>query len=351
MEQPERTKRSRHEWFKLVLPSGIPKLWCPPVTHYDDRGAIDRTRILAHLRFISPWVKGILVPGSTGDGWELTGEESQAVLDVALEAAQRFDMRVLVGALRPVSSDACQVMTDTARRLIARTGSRQTDEWLAESRVCGFAVCPPRGAALAQSDMQRELSGILELGLPTALYQLPQVTQNEMSPELVANLAEPFGNFLLFKDTSGRDAVACSGRDLHGVFLVRGMEGEYERWLKPAGGPYDGFLLSAANCFPRQLHRVIDAAHAGLLAEAREAAQKLSTVVTAVFGLVKDVSGGNAFANANKALDHFFAYGQQAAKIPPPRLHSGGRLPVEVVRAVGSLLASQGLLPERGYME
>lgn len=66
--------------------------------------------------------------------------------------------------------------------------------------------------------------------------QLPQVTRNQMSPELVARLARQFAHFLLFKDTSGRDRVAVSGLDFTGVFLVRGMEGEYARWLKAGDG-------------------------------------------------------------------------------------------------------------------
>ena len=64
---------SRREWLSRLFPEGtVPQLWCPPLTHYLSSGEIDSARIAAHLRFISPWVKGLLVPGSTGDGWELT---------------------------------------------------------------------------------------------------------------------------------------------------------------------------------------------------------------------------------------------------------------------------------------
>jgi len=73
--------------------------------------------------------------------------------------------------------------------------------------------------------MEHGLTPTLELGVPVALYQLPQVTLNEIGPELVSNLAGRFPNFILFKDSSGGDRVVLSGMDLGGVFTMRGAEG------------------------------------------------------------------------------------------------------------------------------
>lgn len=204
---------------------------------------------------------------------------------------------------------------------------------------------------MPQETIRDALAGILELGFPTALYQLPQVTQNEMSPETLAELAARFPNFILFKDTSGTDRVANSGQDFGGVFLVRGAEGGYATWLKSGGGPYDGFLLSTANCFGRELYQVIELLHAGRREEAQQLSDRLSAVVKEVFALVTGLSDGNAFANANKAMDHFFAHGPQAASVNPPRLHAGSRLPVEVIRQAGAALERHGFMPAAGYLE
>jgi hypothetical protein len=59
---------------------------------------------------------------------------------------------------------------------------------------------------------------------------------------------------------------------------------------------------------------------------------------------------GNAFANANKAMDHFMAHGPRAASLPPPRLHSGEVLPPEVIARTGDALNRRGLLPAKGYL-
>ena len=169
------------------------------------------------------------------------------------------------------------------------------------------------------------------MGLPTAIYQLPQITQNEISPELAANLANRFENFVLFKDSSGADRVVESRKDLGSVFTMRGAEGNYARWIKTSGGPYDGFLLSTANCFARELQRITDYSAAGKEKEADQLSGRVTDVVNEVFRMVKDLPDGNEFTNANKAMDHFFAHGPDAASLPPPRLHAGSHLPATII--------------------
>ena len=243
----------RSNILHALFPAGVPSLWCPALTHYDAQGAIDRSRQHAHLRFMSRWVGAVLVPGSIGDGWELTAAETHEVVELALTLAPQLGLRVLVGALDPEPASAATRITDIRARLD-------------ESRLrclCGFAVCPPRGSTVSQDQMEIALAGVLALQVPIGLYQLPQVTENEMSPDLVARLASRYPEFVLFKDTSGRDLVGKSGLDLGGVFMVRGAEGDYARALKTGGGPYDGLLLSSANSFGAELTAIIEASAAG----------------------------------------------------------------------------------------
>ncbi|MEQ2008035.1 MAG: dihydrodipicolinate synthase family protein [Limisphaerales bacterium] len=335
---------TRADWHARLFPLGIPSLWCPLLTHYRDDGSLDHARITAHLRHLAPHVKGFLIPGSTGDGWEMSDAEIRELLALAQEQAAKLELHLLIGVLKTEARDACSVMREHGRTLPAEVthhASRITPR---------FTVCPPKGADLPQATIRDALASILELGFPTALYQLPQVTQNEMSPETLADLAARFPNFILFKDTSGADRVATSGQDFGGVFLVRGAEGGYASWLKSGGGPYDGFLLSTANCFGRELHQVVELLKAGQREEAQRLSDRLSAVVKEVFALVAGLPDGNAFANGNKAMDHFFAHGPGAANVTPPRLHAGSRLPVEVIRQTGAALERHGFMPIAGYL-
>jgi dihydrodipicolinate synthase/N-acetylneuraminate lyase len=303
----------------------------------------------AHLRHLSKHVRGILVPGSTGDGWELTPKETQEVLEIVLGLLNELDLHLLIGDLKPSGQEVMRMIQETMDWLKARTGEKSTNRALSASRVTGFTICPPCGKSLSQDEIERGLTSALETGLPIAIYQLPQITQNEIGPELARKLAREFGNFLFFKDSSGADRVVQSEADLGGVFTMRGAEGSYARWVKTEGGPYDGFLLSTANCFARELHDLMNLSAAGKRAEAHQLSDRLTAVINEVFALVKELPDGNPFANANKAMDHFFAHGERAASMPAPRLHAGSCLPEAVLQATGYALERNGFSLREGY--
>ena len=404
MSRPTNTAVARRELLARLFPGGVPALWCPLITHYAPDGAIDAPRMRAHLKHLSSWIKGFLIPGSTGDGWELNDEETRRLLGIALEQVAALNLNLLIGVLKASADEVERTMLDSADWIEARLANRTSERTpeipgassgsapahsssgpslglsdgekvagrngggladslpgkagegeflssLIQSRVSGFTVCPPRGKELSQEKIGEALVSILRRGLPTALYQLPQITLNEMHPELVTALAREFPNFILFKDTSGADHVALSGQKLENVFLVRGAEGDYVRWLRAAKGPYDGFLLSTANCFGLQFHQLVEDLGARRLKEAQELSDRLTACINEVFGIVSGLPQGNPFANANKAMDHFFAYGPTAQGAPPPRLHSGTCLSEEVIRGIGEALSRHGLMPGRGYLE
>jgi dihydrodipicolinate synthase/N-acetylneuraminate lyase len=258
-------------------------------------------------------------------------------------------LRVLVGVLKHALDDMLRCLDDTVQWLVSQTGAASIDEALSRSGVVGFTVCPPRGEQLTQTEIEDSLSQVLQRGSPTALYQLPQMTGNEMSPETVAALAARFPNFLLFKDTSGNDRVARSGLDFGGVFLVRGAEGEYARWTRAGGGPYDGLLLSTANVFAPQYARMLALLDGGRADEAADLSQRIDRAVQQTFAMVADFPTGNAFTNANKVLDHWMAYGSAARDYQPPLLYRGVRLPADYLDRAEQFLRAADLLPEAGY--
>lgn len=351
-------KEKRCELITRLFPEGIPQLWCPPLTHYTDEGDIDLARMEAHLAHMSKWIKAYLVPGTTGDGWEMSEDEIRQVLAFDLDLAEKLNIQILVGVLKTDAEAARQSIVGTLTWLQERTGIRNDEEIIEETKVCGFTVCAPRGSNISQEQIYRALAPILELGVPVALYQLPQVTENEISAETVAKLAAEFSNFYLLKDSSGYDKVAVSGLELNSVYLVRGAEGSYTKWLRINDGKYDGFLLGSANCFAKELNSIIQNLSAGNLDAAKELSERITVVVEQVSNCAVGLPAGNPFANANKAIDHFFAYGPEAANFPPPRtrrdasqrVHSGGRLPSEIIKIAGDALRRFDLMPSEGYV-
>lgn len=313
------TRIAREQLQDRIFPEGIPRLWCPTLTYFRSQAEPDAERLRQHLDRLSPYVKGILVPGSTGEGWEMSDRDIRRLLDLVLEAAAAAKMQVLVGILK----------TQTAEVLAA---IESLSEVFGHPAVAGITVCPAQGAELSQEVLASGLRQVLDEGWPTALYQLPQVTQNELAPATVAELAAKYPNFILFKDTSGEDRVAKSDVDLGGVFLLRGSERRgYAPWYRAAGGPYDGFLLSTANAFAPELNRMIELLDEGQSGYAFEISKLIERLVTAAFDVVRDFPVGNPFTNANKILDHILTYGKRAQQEPPPMLYSGVRLPSEFI--------------------
>ncbi|MBP0443571.1 dihydrodipicolinate synthase family protein [Roseomonas sp. SSH11] len=342
--------QDRSALLRSLFPEGVPLLWSPSLFFYDRQGNTDRARQAAHLDFMAPHVKGLLIPGSTGDAWEMSDDEALAALDLAIDFAVPRGIDLLGGVLRPDMRSMGDLLDRMVRLVCDRAGTESVPRAFAACRLRGITIAPPTTPEpLSQAALADALSPLLGRGLPMALYQLPQVTGNRMSPELLASLAARFPNFILFKDSGGTDEVALSGLLPPGLVMLRGAEGSYARWHAASGGPYQGFLLSTANAFPGQLSAILGALGAGQGREAEAESERLSAVVAEAFAAVGGLGHGNAFTNANKALAHGMAFGAQAGTAPPPRLHAGTALPRAVVDQVLDSLRRNGLLPEHGY--
>jgi dihydrodipicolinate synthase/N-acetylneuraminate lyase len=347
-----RVNHLRKALVHQIFPAGLPKLWCPLLTHYHEDLSLDRQRMSMHIRSLRPWVSAFLAPGSTGDGWELAADETDSLLDFLLTEAADQDFSLMVGILRKGQGEALDAIHSVLARFNAGDPGVAT---LSARRICGFTVTPPKGSMLAQDLILKELRDIAETGVPLAIYQLPQITENEMSPETVASLASRYPNLYLLKDTSGQDRIALSGIDCGNLFMVRGAEGGYSRWLKSdtasKGGNYDGFLLSTANCFAKELSAILDFIALGKVDEAEVLSVRVSAVVEGAFSEAAKLGFGNPFSNANKAMDHYRAWGSHYASVPLPVTRSGNRLPMNLIEEAVALMDHHGFGIEKGYME
>lgn len=346
----ENSREVRRIMVKSLFPQGVPQLWCPTLTHFSSAGVVDEGRTEAHLDHLRHHVRGILVPGTTGEGWEMKDDETRRLLEIILPLASQGKFQVLIGVLKTDIESTRQTILDTIAWLKKRADESDYLSALKASHVTGFTICPPKGKTLSQSDIRNGLSSVLELGFPTSVYQLPQVTENEMSPATVQRLAEEHPNFYLFKDSSGRDEIAKSGLDFGSMFLVRGAEGDYAKWTSGAGGPYDGLLLSMANCFAKELAEVLELLQFGRREEAAQLSDRLTGAANEIFSVVEGFPEGNPYTNANKALDQIYAYDSAAEKADAPLLYSGTKLPLKFIKSASEILNKYNLYPIKGYL-
>ena len=317
------------------------RLWVPLLSHYREGGGgavIDPDRIAAHVRAIRPSVRQFLLAGSTGDGWELDRAGLEALLDLSRRADPFAGTQLLFGALR-ATTEAVVEQAAAIEAALARAP--------ASGRFLGLAVCPPILADASQEVILAHYRAVLEATRgPIAVYQLPQVTRCMIAPETMRILARE-ERVTMFKDTSGTDTVAQAG--VAGVTLVRGAEGGYVEALQPIGR-YDGWLLSTGNGFGPVLRRILDRLAAGETARARRVSATLSAVVEALFAEAAPLPFGNAFSNANRAVDHLWAHGRAWRDASPPLTVSGNRLPLALLEAAEDLLGHFPALPARGYL-
>jgi dihydrodipicolinate synthase/N-acetylneuraminate lyase len=324
----------RRRTIKTLFPQGIPKLFCPTITHYGSSAmSFDEVRTRKHYVFLSKYVGGCLVPGSTGDGWIMNNNQIMDILLLQCQNVQKYGGILLAGILKPETRQMLSEI-DLLVNMVKRHTDRNDLVGFMQLGIGGITVCAPTGGNYTQYEIERALAAILSRGLPTAIYQLPQVTHNEIAPKVLGNLAQHYPNFFLFKDTSGEDRVARSGIDLNGVILVRGAEGDFAQWYKGLGGAYDGFLVSTANVFAPEISEIMRLADAGEKEIARNLSQKLSGLIYDLFKLFSCIKQTNVFASANKALDHLNAYGNEWRKYKLPLNSDGSAISIHIIEEV-----------------
>jgi dihydrodipicolinate synthase/N-acetylneuraminate lyase len=246
-------------------------------------------------------------------------------------------INIVIGILR-TDVDGMFKMLDYAVNFLKDIGITVNSDDYEESRFKGFVLCPPKGKNKSQDEIRDTFVRFLDLNYPTVLYQLPQVTENETTPDTLEFLVEEYANLYMMKDSSGDDIIARSERDYHKLILVRGAEGGYSDMLKKSGGFYDGFLLSTGNSFPKELKDMCDMIDDDNEHDADELSHRLTLAINEVFDLSKNIKNGNAFTNSNKMIEHIRKFGDEWKNKQLPRIHSGENIPKELLEKTEDIL-------------
>lgn len=324
-----------------MLLNEFPRLWFPPLTYYRADGSLDFDRMEQMLARVHPHCQGVLVPGSTGDGWILPEAEQEAIVRRFLKGFSFGRFRMFLGALKPTAADTKTAVARWCELLREVSGEAEDAGAMAALGVDGFVICAPNGVR-DPAAQEATLAEVLELGLPMAFYQLPQVTGVLVEPALVAALAERYPNLILGKDSGGGDELAKSRLLSRRLMLLRGAEGDPTAMLRGEGAVYDGLLLSTVNCFPAEYDALL--AGTGSFGAFGE-------VIAETFAAAGAAPVSNAFSDANRAMDHVLYHGKKTLERPAPLCIGGRPLPMELVALAYGAMERRGLVPETGYGE
>ena len=306
---------------------GLPRLWFPPLTFYKENGIIDTDRMTEELSQIYPYSKGVLVPGSTGDGWVLSQEKQEALVRFFLKGFDFGRFSILIGALMPTADDTIQAINRWCDILCETAGVKEPAEAMKLLDVKAFVFCVPKGVQ-DRSQQIREMSRVLDLSLPMAFYQLPLVTGVTVEAEVIAELAAKYSNLIMAKDSGGKDELAKSGLLSGRLMMLRGAEGDPADMIRGDNAIYDGLLLATVNCFAKE--------HSELLQGKREYSG-YGDVIMKMFDAVTDPVS-NAFSDAARAICHAQKFKEQAPGIPC-YCYDGRTLPVSLIETAREALA------------
>ena len=222
-------------------------------TQMKRNGNIDLDATARHAEvLIDSGIRGLIVLGSLGENQALTPEEKREVLRAMVEAVR--------GRI-PVLSGVAETSTAEAGRYM-REGERLGAD--------GFMLMPPMSY---RSPDHREIlahfrGSARATGLPIMIYNNPISYGNDLTPELLAELAE-IPNFIAVKESSGNPRRIT---DLHNLLGNRysWFTGVDDLVLESAILGIDGWVAGLGIAFPKENQYFWELTRQGAWEEARQ---------------------------------------------------------------------------------
>ena len=187
-------------------------------------------------RMIDAGVHGIFCFGTNGEGYILTDEEKEAVLEATVEQ---------VNGRVPVYAGTGCVSTAATIRMSQRAKAIGAD---------ALSVITPWFAAASQTDLYEHYRAVAQaVDLPMILYNIPARTGNALAPATVEKLAQ-MDTIVGVKDSSGNFDNMLQyiekTRDVPGFRVLSGND-SLILWNLLAGG--SGAVAGCANVFPHNM--------------------------------------------------------------------------------------------------
>lgn len=240
-------------------------VFSPVITVVDEHGKLDfaGNEILIH-HLVDKGLDGLLFFGTMGEFFAFTHEERKAFIRFGIRAVNKRTS-VLIGTGGTVLEEVVEL-----GRLAEQEGAD------------GLVVMSPYYFKLDEESLYRyfaEVAGSTKL--PVLLYNFPDRTNVNLSPELVLRLAKDFKNIVGIKDTV--DSISHTRRLIEVVkaecpdFSV--LSG-YDEYLVPnllAGG--DGVLCGLTNIVPEIFTELMKSYRTGDLAGVQAAQRRIGILM------------------------------------------------------------------------
>lgn len=219
--------------------------------------AVDYDRFAAHCDFlIENGCRGVGPNGSLGEYSSLTDEERRRVIQVAVEAVGGRGL-VVAG--------------------VHGVGWHQAVKWAEyakEDGADGVLALPPTIYRANRAEIIEHYTRINEVGLPIMLYNNPIDTKVDLTPDLVAELAQ-LENVVAIKEFTADIRRVLEIQELCDIDVIAGADDLlFESLLVGATGWFAGY----PNAFPKEAVEIYTLVRDGRVDEARELYRNLVPV-------------------------------------------------------------------------
>jgi 4-hydroxy-tetrahydrodipicolinate synthase len=246
------------DWFKGIFPA--------LVTPFDENDRIDETAYRDLIRFVLPYVNGLVPCGTTGEFSYMTMDERKRAIEICIDEVQRNAGNTAV---------------------IAGTGAMSTREtveltaWAKESGANGALVVAPYFLKPNYNEVYDHFKAVDRVGLPIVLYNIPQCAGTHFKWWTGEGMALDFDNVIGIKDSSGDlpflEAMFEKVKGQVSIFVG------HDEVVQPAlAGGADGAILASGNLIPDVWQKIYQATLDNDLDTAQEWQQKIQKLVRIV---------------------------------------------------------------------
>ena len=212
--------------------------------------SIDFDRYADHVQWLASFGHlGVIPNGSLGEYQVLTREERMKMVTTAIEAAPK-GFHVVPG--------------------VAAYGAREAREWAEHAAGAGASavmLLPPTAYRANEDEVLAHYKEVAKVGIPIIAYNNPFDTKVDLTPSLVARIANEVGEVVAIKEFSG---------DVRRVWQIHSqaprievLVGADDVLLELATGGVSGWIAGFTNALPRESKIVYDLALAGDFTRAR----------------------------------------------------------------------------------
>lgn len=235
--------RERKPWHGILTATATP---------FREDKSLDYGRYAEHIQWLAAnGTHGVIPNGSLGEYQVLTADERATLLETAIAAAPK-DFAVIAGV-----------------GAYGATESRRWAEHAAEAGASALMLLPPTGYRASDDEVLAHYYEVGKVGMPIVAYNNPFDTKIDLTPELIAKIADTVENVVAIKEFSG---------DVRRVWKIHQhapridvLVGADDVLLELATGGVVGWIAGFPNAFPRECAAIYNLAIAGKFTEAAPA--------------------------------------------------------------------------------